>query len=52
MYLVHHYLQRGFEPEKIINLSVWDREFYTASMLLFFDEERKKAEALSGGGEG
>jgi hypothetical protein len=49
LYLVHHYLQRGFAPEKIINLSAREKEFYTASMLLYFDEEKRKWEALGNG---
>jgi hypothetical protein len=48
---LHHYIQRGFKPEDIINLDAWSKEFYFASMMLYFDEERKKYEALSPGGK-
>jgi hypothetical protein len=47
--LIHHYLQRGFKPEDVINLSAWEKEFWMASMLLFYDEEKRRYQALSGG---
>jgi len=49
--LIHHYLQRGFKPEDVLNLSTWATEFYMASMLLSFDEEAEKWRAVNGGGE-
>lgn len=50
LYLIHHYLQRGIKPEDIINLSAYGKEFYTASMLLYFEEETEKWKAVGGGG--
>jgi len=39
MYLIHHYLQRGFKPEYIINLPFIDKLFYRASMDLYLEEK-------------
>jgi hypothetical protein len=49
--LLHHYLQRGILPEKIIGLSARAKEFYTASMLLYFEEEKEKWGAAGGDGK-
>lgn len=49
MYMVHHYLQRGVPPEKVINLPHAEKLFYRASMELYFEEEAEKYRALGGG---
>jgi hypothetical protein len=48
--LIHHYLQRGIKPEDVINLPPTAKQFYAASMLLFFEEESEKWKAVSGSG--
>ena len=49
MYMLHHYLQRGFKPEQIINLPYIDKLFYRASMDLAIEEEIEKARVAGGG---
>jgi len=45
---VHHYLQRGFDPVKIINLPYIEQMFYFASMNLYSEEENEKLKAMGG----
>ena len=47
--MIHHYLQRGFSDEYILNLDTEQKYFYMASMLLYFEEERDKFKAMMGG---
>ena len=44
-----HYLNRGIEPEKIINLSLIDKLFYKASYEVYIEDEYEKYKALTGG---
>lgn len=48
MQLVHYYLQRGFDPDKIAGLSVSEKQFYRASMELAVEAELQKYKALFG----
>lgn len=47
LYLIHHYLQKGFSAEKICNLTYCEKLFYSASLLLEKEEEKQKWEKLS-----
>jgi len=47
--MLHHYLQRGFKPEQIINLPYIDKLFYRASMDLAIEEEIERLNSLGGG---
>ena len=40
LYLIHHYLQKGFSAEKICNLTYCEKLFYSASLLLEKEEEK------------
>ena len=44
-----HFLNRGVEPEKIINLPISDKLFYKASYEIYMEGEYKKYAALVGG---
>ena len=44
-----HYLNRGIEPKKIINLSLGDKLFYKASYEIYMEDEYEKYKALTGG---
>ena len=44
-----HFLNRGIEPEKIINLPLGDKLFYKASYEIYMEDEYKKYAALVGG---
>ena len=44
-----HFLNRGIEPEKIINLPISDKLFYKASYEVYMEDEYKKYAALVGG---
>lgn len=44
-----HFLNRGIEPEKIINLPISEKLFYKASYEIYMEEEYKKYAALVGG---
>ena len=46
--MLHHYLQRGFTDEHILSLSPTQKAFYSASMVLYYEEEAKKYRALTG----
>ena len=47
--MLHHFLQRGIQPESIINLPLTEKMFYRASMDLYIEEETAKYKALTGG---
>lgn len=44
-----HYLNRGIEPHKIINLSLADKLFYKACYEIYTEDEYEKYKALTGG---
>ena len=48
MQLVHYYLQRGFDPDRIAGLSASEKAFVRASMELVIEEEVKRYKALFG----
>ncbi len=48
MQLVHYYLQRGFDPDRIAGLSASEKAFFRASMELVIEEEVKRYKALFG----
>lgn len=47
--MIHHYLQRGFSDEFLLNLTPTQKQFYMASMELYYEEEIAKYRALTGG---
>ena len=47
--MVHHFLQRGIMPEKILNRPIAERLFFVASVRLEMEHEREKIKAMSGG---
>lgn len=47
--MLHHYLQRGFSDEFLLNLSPVQKIFYMSSMELYYEEEAAKYKALTGG---
>ena len=44
-----HFLNRGIEPEKIINLPMQEKIFYKASYEIYMEDEHEKYKALTGG---
>lgn len=48
MQLVHYYLQRGFDPDRIAGLSASEKVFFRASMELAIEDEVKRYKALFG----
>lgn len=40
--MIHHYLQRGFKIDDLLNLKEPEKLFMMASMSLYFDEEKAK----------
>lgn len=48
MYLIHYYVQRGFDWDKIAGASFREKEFLQASMKLAYEEEAEKYEAIFG----
>ena len=48
MQLVHYYLQRGFDPDRIAGLSASEKVFFRASMELAIEEDVKRYKALFG----
>lgn len=48
MQLVHYYLQKGFDPDKIAGLSASEKVFYRASMELAIEKEVEKYNAMFG----
>lgn len=40
--MIHHYLQKGFTMEHLLNLRADERLFMIASMIQYFDEEKAK----------
>lgn len=51
MQLLHFYVQKGFDWEKIINADTSEKLFLKASMETAIEEEIKRYEALTGGGK-
>lgn len=49
MYMIHHYLQRGWKFSDFIGLTLFDKQFLMASMALHIEEETEKYKALAGG---
>ena len=47
LYLIHHYLQKGHDMDKLCNLSYCEKLFYSASLLIEKEEEKQKWEKLS-----
>lgn len=45
-----HFLNRGIEPNRIINLPFAEKLFYKASYEIFIEDEVEKYKALLGGG--
>lgn len=50
MQLIHYYLQKGFDWDRIAGLSLSEKIFLKASMELAVEEEEEKYKALLGGG--
>jgi hypothetical protein len=44
--LLHYYLQKGIDPDVILNMPLSKKQFYQASMLQAFEEEEEKYKAL------
>ena len=44
-----HFLNRGIEPEKIINLPIQEKIFYKAAYEIHVENEYEKYKALTGG---
>lgn len=44
-----HFLNRGIEPEKIINLTLADKLFYKACYEIYTEDEYEKYKTLVGG---
>ena len=44
-----HFLNRGVEPEKIINLPMQEKIFYKAAYEIHVEDEHEKYKALTGG---
>lgn len=49
--LIHYYVQRGFDWDRLVALSVSEKVFLKASMELAIKEETEKYKALLGGGK-
>jgi len=49
LFMLHHYLQKGFDPEKLINLPYRAKLFYAASMEIDIEDEVEKTKAMAGG---
>lgn len=49
MQLVHYYVQKGFDWDKIASASATEKVFLRASMEKAFEEEEDKYKALFGG---
>ena len=49
--LIHYYVQRGFDWDKLAGLSLSEKVFLKASMELAIEEETEKYRAILGGGE-
>lgn len=48
MQLIHYYLQKGFDPDRIASLSASEKAFFRASMELALEDEVRKYKALFG----
>lgn len=49
--LIHYYVQRGFDWDRLAALSVSEKVFLKASMELAIKEETEKYKAILGGGK-
>lgn len=49
MQLIHYYVQRGFDWDRIAGASSAEKQFLQASMILAYEEEAAKYKALFGG---
>ncbi len=49
--IIHYYLQKGFDWDKLADLSLSEKIFLKASMELAIEEEAEKYKALMGGGK-
>ena len=48
--LIHYYLQKGFDWDRLAGLSLSEKIFLKASMELAVEEEEEKYKAVIGGG--
>lgn len=48
--LIHYYLQKGFDWDRLAGLSLSEKIFLKASMELAVEEEEEKYKAVLGGG--
>ena len=46
--MIHHYVQRGFDWQKIAGADGNEKEFLEASMQLYYEEEAGKLKRLFG----
>ncbi len=44
-----HFLNRGIEPKKVINLPLSEKLFYKACYEVYMEDEYEKYKALTGG---
>lgn len=49
MQLIHYYLQKGFDWDRLVNLSTSEKIFLQASMELAIEQEVEKYKAILGG---
>lgn len=49
MQLIHYYVQKGFDWDKLASLSSYEKAFLQASMEVEIETEAKKYKALFGG---
>ena len=49
--LIHYYVQRGFDWDRLAALSISEKVFLKASMELAIKEETEKYKAILGGGK-
>ena len=47
--MIHYYLQKGIDPDKIAVLTPLEKAFYAASMNLAYDEQARYLNAIRGG---
>lgn len=48
--LIHYYVQKGFDWDKLAGLSLSEKIFLKASMMLAMEQEAEKYKAMLGGG--
>lgn len=44
MHFLHHYLQKGFKLEYLLELDYWTKQFMSSSLDIVLEEEQKKEE--------